>query len=160
MYHVPKELRRLLNQMYVYILVILLYLPFSIFGLQFQGAIPATIAVLKGQVHVGLSSDMLENLANDENVVKISRRDFPLAISKRMSGGTTVAGTMMVANKVSMTINHKHILVITYLVQYISKVFKLIVLGWHSNICHWWPRRSSQTRRVYDGHKCRLDRIG
>ena len=60
--------------------------------------------MLKGQVHVGLSSDMLENLANDENLVKISRRDFPLAISKKMSGGTTVAGTMMVANKVRMTI--------------------------------------------------------
>ena len=56
--------------------------------------------MLKGQVHVGLSSDMLENLANAENLVKISRRDFPLAISKKMSGGTTVAGTMMVANKV------------------------------------------------------------
>ena len=68
--------------------------------------------MLKGQVHVGLSSDMLENLANDENVAKISRRDFPLAISKKISGGTTVAGTMMVANKVCMTINH----VMSYLV--------------------------------------------
>ena len=92
--------------MFIFYLIILLYLPFSIFELRLQGAVPATIAVHKGQVHVGLSSDMLEDLANDDSVVKISRRDFPLAISKKMSGGTTVAGTMMVANKVRMKINH------------------------------------------------------
>ena len=43
---------------------------------------------------------MLENLCNNPNAVKISRRDFPVAIAKELSGGTTVAGTMLVAHKV------------------------------------------------------------
>ena len=60
-----------------------------------------TIAVLKGRVHVGLSDSLLEELSNDTNTIKISRRDFPYAMSKNLSGGTTVAGTMMIANKVS-----------------------------------------------------------
>ena len=56
--------------------------------------------MIKGQIHVGLTNDMLENLAKDQNAVKISRRDFPVAIAKQLSGGTTVAGTMLVAKKV------------------------------------------------------------
>ena len=61
---------------------------------------PATIAVLNGQVHVGLSDSLLEDLSNDQNAIKISRRDFPYAMAKKISGGTTVAGTMMIAHKV------------------------------------------------------------
>ena len=56
--------------------------------------------MIKGQIHVGLTNDVLENLAQDQNAVKISRRDFPVAIAKQLSGGTTVAGTMLVAKKV------------------------------------------------------------
>ena len=56
--------------------------------------------MIKGQIHVGLTNDVLENLAKDQNAVKISRRDFPIAIAKQLSGGTTVAGTMLVAKKV------------------------------------------------------------
>ena len=43
---------------------------------------------------------MLEELAMAKNSIKISRRDFPYAIAKNLSGGTTVAGTMMIANQV------------------------------------------------------------
>ena len=56
--------------------------------------------MIKGQIHVGLTNEVLENLAKDQNAVKISRRDFPVAIAKQLSGGTTVAGTMLVAKKV------------------------------------------------------------
>ena len=60
---------------------------------------PATIAVIKGRIHVGLEDGMLEELAMAKNSIKISRRDFPYAIAKNLSGGTTVAGTMMIANQ-------------------------------------------------------------
>ncbi len=56
--------------------------------------------MVKGQVHVGLTDEVLEQLATDKEVVKISRRDFPIVKAKRMSGGTTVAGTMMIAHEV------------------------------------------------------------
>ena len=64
-----------------------------------NGAMPATIAVLEGKVIVGLTDAQLEQLANAENVRKISRRDFATAIVKKESGGTTVAGTMFAAHK-------------------------------------------------------------
>lgn len=47
-----------------------------------QGAVPATVAVLKGQVHVGLSHDQLRDLAAEKKCIKISRRDFPYVLAK------------------------------------------------------------------------------
>jgi pseudouridine-5'-phosphate glycosidase len=64
-----------------------------------NGATPATIAVLDGEVRVGLTDAELERLAGLENVRKISRRDFAAAIARKESGGTTVAGTMFAAHR-------------------------------------------------------------
>jgi len=69
-----------------------------------NGAMPATIAVLEGKVIVGLTDAQLEQLANAENVRKISRRDFAAAIVKKESGGTTVAGTMFVAHRAGIKV--------------------------------------------------------
>ncbi len=62
-----------------------------------QGATPATIAVISGQIRVGLSTADLEQLATAKNVRKCSRRDLPLAVARQEHGSTTVAGTMVVA---------------------------------------------------------------
>jgi pseudouridine-5'-phosphate glycosidase len=62
-----------------------------------SGALPATIAVLGGQITVGLSEDQIEQLARRHQVVKCSRRDIPVAVARKLDGGTTVAGTMVVA---------------------------------------------------------------
>ena len=62
------------------------------------GAVPATIAVLKGQITVGLTQDQLAYLARAQNVRKCSRRDFPIVLAQRGDGATTVAGTMIVAH--------------------------------------------------------------
>lgn len=59
----------------------------------------------KGRIHVGADHDVLESLSQDKNTIKISRRDFPYAIAKKLSGGTTVAGTMMIAHQVIKQIN-------------------------------------------------------
>lgn len=58
------------------------------------GAVPATVGVLDGVVRIGMSAGEIQQLAEADPVVKISRRDFAGAIARRQSGGTTVAGTM------------------------------------------------------------------
>jgi len=62
-----------------------------------EGAVPATIGVLKGQVRIGMSEADLDELARDPNPRKISQRDFAIAAVKAENGGTTVAGTMFAA---------------------------------------------------------------
>ena len=61
------------------------------------GAIPATIAILRGQITVGLDDAQLEYLATAKGVRKCSRRDLGIAVARGLDGATTVAGTMIVA---------------------------------------------------------------
>jgi len=67
-------------------------------AVQDAGAVPATIAVLKGQITVGLTQDELAYLAQAREVRKCSRRDFPIVLAQKGDGATTVAGTMIVAH--------------------------------------------------------------
>ena len=62
-----------------------------------EGAVPATIAVLSGSVHVGLGDDDLERLARATDVRKLSRADLAFAIAAGETGSTTVAATMILA---------------------------------------------------------------
>jgi pseudouridylate synthase len=64
-----------------------------------EGAVPATIGVLKGKVCVGMNEAALDELANDPKPRKISQRDFASAAVKGENGGTTVAGTMFAAHQ-------------------------------------------------------------
>ena len=61
------------------------------------GAVPATIAILQGEVKVGLTPAELEHLAKASGVQKVSRRDFPVVVAQKRDGATTVAGTMLAA---------------------------------------------------------------
>jgi pseudouridine-5'-phosphate glycosidase len=61
------------------------------------GAVPATIAVLNGRLKAGLGKDEIEYLGKTPGVVKTSRRDIPFVVSKKMTGATTVASTMIIA---------------------------------------------------------------
>ena len=61
------------------------------------GAIPATIAVIDGALHIGLSAQELVDLANRKNVAKLSRADLAVCIAQKKSGATTVAATMIAA---------------------------------------------------------------
>jgi pseudouridylate synthase len=63
-----------------------------------NGAVPATIAIIDGKLKVGLTDEEIELLANSDNVVKASRRDLPFIISKKLTGATTVASTMIIAS--------------------------------------------------------------
>ena len=62
------------------------------------GAVPATIAIVDGIIQVGLSIDQLEYLASARGMRKASPRDFSRMIVNEESGGTTVAGTLVVAH--------------------------------------------------------------
>lgn len=62
-----------------------------------SGAVPATIAVLHGEMTVGVSERELELLGTDPTVQKISIRDLPLTIAMHQHGATTVAATMRIA---------------------------------------------------------------
>jgi pseudouridine-5'-phosphate glycosidase len=63
-----------------------------------SGATPATVALLQGQVKIGLTDDEIEYLARARGVWKISRRDYAVALAQKRDGATTVAGTMMAAH--------------------------------------------------------------
>lgn len=63
------------------------------------GAIPATIAIIKGVLCVGLSREEIEYVAKEgKNVVKVSRRDIPVVVANKLDGATTVAATMYIAS--------------------------------------------------------------
>jgi pseudouridylate synthase len=61
------------------------------------GAIPATIGVLSGEIHVGLDDAQLTRLASADDVAKLSVRDLPVAAAAGVDGATTVASTSAIA---------------------------------------------------------------
>jgi pseudouridine-5'-phosphate glycosidase len=63
-----------------------------------MGATPATIAVLKGTLHVGLTPEQLEDLAQAKDVAKLSRADLAACMATGGTGATTVASTMIAAH--------------------------------------------------------------
>uniref|UniRef100_A0A182F9G3 Uncharacterized protein n=1 Tax=Anopheles albimanus TaxID=7167 RepID=A0A182F9G3_ANOAL len=71
-----------------------------------EGAIPATIAIMHGKIKVGLGVDQHHSLAkaDRDETVKTSRRDMAYVVASGRQGGTTVAGTLLVANSVGIRI--------------------------------------------------------
>lgn len=63
-----------------------------------NGAVPATIAVIEGTLHIGLDNEQLENLGQATNVSKLSRADIAACIATGGTGATTVAATMIAAD--------------------------------------------------------------
>ena len=61
------------------------------------GAVPATIAVLDGVLHIGLEAAALDALGQAQNVAKLSRADFAACLARGGTGATTVAATMIAA---------------------------------------------------------------
>ena len=68
------------------------------------GATPATIAMLNGSFHIGLTGTELVALADASDTIKISRRDISPAIAQKRTGGTTVSGTMVAANQAGIRV--------------------------------------------------------
>jgi pseudouridine-5'-phosphate glycosidase len=62
------------------------------------GAVPATIGVLEGRIVVGLEPEQIELLGGEDEVLKVSRKDFAFALAAKRIGATTVCATMMAAH--------------------------------------------------------------
>ena len=61
------------------------------------GAVPATIAIIDGEIHVGLEENELDRIANEDGVVKASTRDLAVLAASKKSAATTVAATAHIA---------------------------------------------------------------
>ena len=62
------------------------------------GCVPAIIAIAGGKVCVGIDDALLERIAKEKDVLKVSRRDIPIAIASKALGATTVSGTLVIAH--------------------------------------------------------------
>lgn len=68
-------------------------------------AVPATIAILDGRLKVGLTTDQIEQFGRAGTVTpKVSRRDLPVIIAKKVHGATTVAATMIIAEMAGIAV--------------------------------------------------------
>jgi len=68
------------------------------------GVVPATIAVIKGKIKVGMTRSELEFIATSKDILKASRRDLAVIVAKGLNGATTVAATMMVAERAGIKV--------------------------------------------------------
>ncbi len=62
------------------------------------GVVPATVGIIRGLPVVGMTQDEIADLSREDSVVKVSRRDLPIAATKKLNGGTTVAATAFLAH--------------------------------------------------------------
>lgn len=62
------------------------------------GVVPATVGILGGKILIGLSSEQIKVLGSEDDVLKVSRRDFAYVLATKRKGATTVSGTMLGAH--------------------------------------------------------------
>ena len=68
------------------------------------GVVPATVAILKGRLHIGLSPAQVEYLGSAKEILKVSRRDFSYCLAGGFDGATTVCGTMIAAHMAGIAV--------------------------------------------------------
>ncbi len=68
------------------------------------GSVPATIAILEGQLCVGLSEKQIGFVAESDDIRKISIRDLPIAVAQKWNGATTVASTSWIAQRAGIRV--------------------------------------------------------
>ena len=68
------------------------------------GAVPATIAVIKGRIKIGLTEEDLDHMGRDSEIAKVSRRDMALVMAKGLDGATTVATTMLCSERAGIKV--------------------------------------------------------
>jgi pseudouridine-5'-phosphate glycosidase len=69
-----------------------------------EGALPVTIGLINGIIHAGLSHDQLVQLSETKRARKVSQRDFGITMATQSDGGTTVAGTAIIAHAVGIQV--------------------------------------------------------
>jgi pseudouridine-5'-phosphate glycosidase len=69
-----------------------------------SGAVPATIAISGGGIHIGLDDAALDQLARTPDAMKLSRADLAVALANGKTGATTVAATMICAARAGIDV--------------------------------------------------------
>src|SRR5436853_5379045 len=69
-----------------------------------EGAMPATVAVMDGNLCVGLSEEQIKIVAGGDEIRKLSTRDLAIAAAQGWNGATTVASTMWVAHRAGVRV--------------------------------------------------------
>lgn len=69
-----------------------------------HGAQPATVGIIRGEIVVGLDRDQIEHLATAQGVRKVSRRDLPVVVARKLDGATTVATTSWAAHRAGIQV--------------------------------------------------------
>lgn len=69
-----------------------------------NGAVPATIALLDGTVHIGLDDGALQRIAGEDSIAKLGIRDLPFALAAGLSGATTVSSTALLAARAGIAV--------------------------------------------------------
>lgn len=64
-----------------------------------ERAEPRTIGVIRGRIQVGLEESEIRHLAESDEVRKVSRRDLPIVVARRLDGATTVSATAWIAHR-------------------------------------------------------------
>ncbi len=62
-----------------------------------NGAIPATIGIIDGEIIIGMSPEQIEDFGKKKGIAKVSKRDLPIVVAKKQYGATTVSATMLCA---------------------------------------------------------------
>lgn len=69
-----------------------------------NGAIPATIGIIDGEIVVGMSPAEIEEFGKRQGIAKVSKRDLPIVVGKKLWGATTVSATMISARKAGIDV--------------------------------------------------------
>ena len=69
-----------------------------------NGATPATIGIIEGEVVIGMNDDELEEFGKRKGIAKVSKRDLPIVLAKKAWGATTVSATMICADKAGISV--------------------------------------------------------
>ncbi|MEG0177586.1 pseudouridine-5'-phosphate glycosidase [Anaerorhabdus sp.] len=69
-----------------------------------KGVVPATVGIIDGVGVVGMTPDEIEEFGKRGGIIKVSRRDLPVIMSKKLWGATTVATTMIFAAKAGIEV--------------------------------------------------------
>lgn len=69
-----------------------------------HGVEPRTVAIIGGEIKIGLSDDELKYLAQAKDVLKLSRRDIAVAVAQKRDGATTVSATMWLAHRAGIRV--------------------------------------------------------
>lgn len=69
-----------------------------------QGAVPATIGIIDGEIIIGMTPDQIEDFGKKKGIAKVSKRDLPIVVAKKLYGATTVSATMLCAKMAGIDI--------------------------------------------------------